>query len=295
MGELQDLTARYARDGFVVVDDLVPLDVIEEARYGVERIHAGERDSRLPSGLGYLDWSPGDPPGTRINDYVSLQNLEVRRLIEHPTISATASLLAQTHTVRLFHDQVIYKDPGAVGHTDVGFHTDRAYWQTCSSVSMLTAWVPLTNCTAESGPLTVIRGSHLWTENDDLAGFWDGDGSGRTDQVVSPSGQRPDVVTLALEPGQVSFHHCRTVHGSRPNRSTGPRCAVTIHLQDSTNAYVSPAGRSRRTVHVNDLLCQRVDGVPDYADPFVSPVLFHGSPDEAIAAIDAARTQNHGR
>lgn len=296
VSDLTALVADYTRDGFVVVDDLVPHELLEEAWYGVQRVHAGERDTTLPSGLGYLDWTPDDPSGTRINDYVSLQNEEIRRLVTHRPIAAMASLLAGSSPIRLFHDQVIYKDPGTPTKTNVGFHTDRAYWHTCSSLSMLTAWVPLTNCSEEHGPLRVVRGSHLWGTNDDLAGFWTGDGTGRLDGVAAPAPADHEVVTLALQPGQVSFHHCRMVHGSGPNRATGPRCAVTIHLQDADNRYVAPAGRDRRTVHVNDLLCRTgEDGSPDYSDPFVSPVLFDGSRTEAETTVDDERLRNRAR
>lgn len=277
--DLDEIVADYGRNGYVVVDDLVHEGVLDEALYGVERVHAGERDVSLPTGLGYLDWRPGDNPGTRINDYVSLQNRSVSALVRHPPIAALAALLTGTSEIRLFHDQVIHKDPGCAVETSVGLHTDAAYWHTCSSRRMLTAWVPLTDCTMDSGPLAVVPGSHRWPEYDNLAGFWDADGSAG---VRSPSGEPVAPVVLALARGQVSFHHCRTIHGSGPNLSPEPRCAVTVHLQDADNTYVEPPMRGPRTVHVNDLLCRRRDdGAPDYEDPFISPALFRGSPDDA--------------
>lgn len=288
----EDLIARYQRDGFVVVEDLIPERIIDEALYGVDRHHAGERDTRLPSGLGYLDWHPGDPPGVRINDYASLQNNQIRGLVTYRALAAMAALLSGSATIRLFHDQIIFKDPASdvSAETKVGFHTDRAYWQTCSSTEMLTAWIPLTPCTVESGPLAVVRGSHRWPGNDGLAGFFPNEGAGLLDNVKVPPGSSPDVVTLTLQPGQVSFHHCGTVHGSSPNRSPTNRCAATVHFQDASNRYVTPAKSGRRTLHVNDLLCRRgADGLPDYTDPFVSPVLFAGTPSDAIEIIEEYR------
>lgn len=277
------LIAAYRRDGYVVVDDLVPTELLDEALYGIERLHVGERDAALPGGLGYLDWRLEDGPGTRINDYASLQNTSVAALVAHAPIAALAALLAETSAVRLFHDQVIYKDPGLASETPVGLHTDVAYWSTCSSRKMLTAWVPLTDCTPESGPLAVVPGSHLWDRYDDLAGFWNAD---RDTPLISPSGDPVNPVVLPLSRGQVSFHHCRTIHGSGPNLSAQPRCAVTVHLQDGDNAYVEPESTGPRTVHVNDLLSRRcADGRPDYKDPFVSPRLFTGSPAAAEALL----------
>ncbi|MEU3650002.1 phytanoyl-CoA dioxygenase family protein [Lentzea sp. NPDC034063] len=291
VGSLEVLMENYERDGFVVVDGLLPDAVVEQAQYGVKRHHAGERDVELPSGLGYLDWRPGDPPGIRINDYVSLQNEDVRGLVTYPPIAAMAAILSRSPSIRLFHDQIIYKDhvanPAKVDANVVGFHTDRAYWQTCSSNEMLTAWVPLTPVSEVTGALSFVRGSHRWPGNDNLANFFAQRHGVSLSQIAVPDGVEPEVVTLELTPGQMSFHHCRTVHGSAPNRSAGPRCAITVHFQDETNEYVPPPA-GRHSVHVNDLLCKRRgDGNPDYSDSFVSPELFAGSPADAERVLEA--------
>ena len=290
----EDMIDHYRRFGYVVVDDLLPLELIEEARHGVERHHAGERDTALPSGLGFLDWRPGDPLGVRINDYASLQNEQIRALVSYPPIAAAAALLSASPLIRLFHDQIIFKDAlESAVDTTIGFHTDRAYWQTCSSREMLTAWIPLTPCTLDSGPISVMPGSHLWSGNDQLAGFFSQAPEASLGRVEMPSQVRGCVVPLTLRPGQVSFHHCRTVHGSDVNRTATPRCAITVHLQDATNHYVAPSERGRRTVHVNDLLSRHSsEGVPDYADPFVSPVLFEGDSARATKLIANARRMN---
>jgi hypothetical protein len=287
---LEEAIEHYRRFGYVIIDDLIPSSLMEEALHGVERHHAGERDIALPSGLGFLDWRPGDSPGIRINDYASLQNEEIHALVTYSPIAAVAALLSASSCIRLFHDQIIFKDPVDVApDTTIGFHTDRAYWQTCSSLEMLTAWIPLTPCCADSGPISVIPGSHLWPGNDQLAGFFNqapGASPGKAEISSQPSA-RP--VPLTLQPGQVSFHHCRMVHGSDVNRTATPRCAVTVHLQDAANHYVPPQQRGRRTVHVNDLLCRRSpDGIPDYADPFVSPILFEGNSTCAAELIASA-------
>ena len=288
------LVDRYRRDGFVVVDGLVSETIVQQAKHGVARHHAGERDVELPNGLGYLDWRPGGPPGIRINDYVSLQNDDVRVLIAYPPLAAMAAILSGSPDIRLFHDQIIYKDSAVevaeTEATEIGFHTDRAYWQTCSSDEMLTAWVPLTPCSEATGALSFIRGSHLWPGNDNLANFFAQGHGASLREIAVPAGMEPEVVTLELTPGQVSFHHCRTVHGSAPNRSGAPRCAITVHFQDASNHYVPPPP-GRHSVHVNDLLSRkRPDGLPDYGDTFVSPVLFGGTATDAARVVEAVHT-----
>lgn len=36
----------------------------------------------------------------------------------------------------------------------------------------------------------------------------------------------------------MSFHHCKTIHGSGPNTAGEPRRAITIHLQPGDNRYI---------------------------------------------------------
>ena len=74
--------------------------------------------------------------------------------------------------------------------------------------------------------------------------------------------------------GQVSFHHCRTVHGSSANRSTSARRALAIHLQPTTNRWRPGAS------HPNDTLVRTdptIDG-PDYTDPAIQPLLWPTDP-----------------
>ncbi len=42
---------------------------------------------------------------------------------------------------------------------------------------------------------------------------------------------------MIIPKGHMSFHHCRTYHGSAANRSGRPRRAISFHLQDGDNAY----------------------------------------------------------
>ena len=52
-------------------------------------------------------------------------------------------------------------------------------------------------------------------------------------------------VPVVIPRGHVSFHHCRTYHGSGANLSDRPRRAISLHLQDGANQY-RPLRRARR-------------------------------------------------
>ena len=82
-------------------------------------------------------------------------------------------------------------------------------------------------------------------------------------------------VPMELRKGQVSFHHCRTLHGSGPNRTDRPRQSIAVHLQDAANAYrVAHDADGHQHDHPNNRLARRVDGKPDYTDERYFPSLW---------------------
>ncbi|MFF0488016.1 phytanoyl-CoA dioxygenase family protein [Nocardia sp. NPDC004068] len=267
--------AFYRAHGWWVSPPIVPDDLLDQAAIGAERHYAGERDHPLLISGGYLDWRPEHGEVIRLNDYVSLQNDDLAPLVEFPLLAAIAARLADTESVRLFHDQLICKPAGLdTDDATVGWHTDIAYWQTCSSRNMLTAWIPFQDCDPAIGALSFIDRSHLRTDTEWMRTFNERDADALERAFA---GNEPiERVRPRLRRGQVSFHHCRTIHGSAPNRSGRDRLALALHLQDHDNRYVPHTDDSGKpTVHINDLLCRRdAHGDPDYADPDVCPVLW---------------------
>ena len=268
--------AHYREHGWWVSPKIVPDDVLDAAQLGGERHYAGERDYPLLITGGYLDWRPEHGEMIRLNDYVSLQNEDLRQLAYLPVIAGIAARLAETDTIRLFHDQLISKPAGLdTPEGRVGWHVDKAYWQTCSSHQMLTAWIPFQDCDEEMGSLCVIDKSHSRMDTEWMKTFNDRDMEGLERSFVG-EGERPEKVPLRLERGQVSFHHCMTIHGSEANRSPRDRWALAVHMADASNHYVPHVDESgRRMVHINDLLVRKdAEGNPDYADPDICPVLW---------------------
>jgi hypothetical protein len=266
----------YEEHGYWVTGKVLPDDVVEAAQRGAERHWSGERDWVLPVDGGFADWSPDDGDGIRNSEYTALQNREIRALVEYPVIGAIAARLTRSSVVRLWDDQLVSKPPtdkqtGAI----VGWHTDRAYWMTCTSEAMLTAWIPLQDTPVEMGPVIYIDGSHRWPGTEGLRTF----NSRDLDDIEKVYGGTPGRSArrvIPLKQGQMSFHHCRMIHGSDVNRGPGWRTALAVHLQDETNRfrrYLNEEGVPWQIT--NDNLGRRgPDDVPDYTDPTVFPVLW---------------------
>jgi ectoine hydroxylase-related dioxygenase (phytanoyl-CoA dioxygenase family) len=250
--------------------------VLDAALVGFERYYAGERDRRLPEESACFDWEPEQGETLKQNGYVSIQIAEVAALVRSPLLAASAARLLGSEEIRLFHDRLIVKPPNVAGDvTALGWHTDRAYWRTCTSSNMLTAWIPFQDTSADMGSLMVMDGSHRWRGNDWMATSHDRDLEA-LERRVSTAGAPVRKVAIELRRGQVSFHHCRTVHGSEPNRSRSTRMALAVHLQPAENRYQPVFNDNGRPVaHLNDLLCRRDSrGYPDYTDPDIFPRLW---------------------
>lgn len=267
---------RYRRDGFLVVRGLVPSAVLDAAERGMERFYAGDTDRPFPGRTRYdhFDWSPADGPGLRKNDYTSRMVDELAGLVEWPGIGAFAAGLARAQGIRLWHDQLLFKPPSSGGGVAaVGWHTDRQYWQTCSTAEMLTCWVPFHDCDADVGGVSFVPGSHLWEPMEGLDFF---DASLEEQQKLFASADADAVpVVPTLRRGDVTFHHSRTVHGSGPNLTDAPRRSMAIHLQPLDNRWTEGRDAAGEPAyHRNDELVRVVDGHPDYTDPRISPVLW---------------------
>lgn len=261
--------ACYRAHGYWISPPIVPDEVLDAAQRGMDRYYAGDYDAD-PPGIG--GFRPGTE-GLRKNDYASLRVAELFALVAYPTIAATAAVLSGSDGIRLWHDQLLYKPPDGPGvAANVGWHTDRQYWLSCSSDDMLTAWVGFHDVDPAGGSVSFMDGSHRWQ----VAGidFFRQDLDGMAADLAR-QGHELSVRPTTMRRGQVSFHHCRTVHGSGPNRGTQPRRSLAIHLQPAGNRWreyrTADGGIAR---HGNDRLVRSASGVPDYTDPVICPTLW---------------------
>jgi ectoine hydroxylase-related dioxygenase (phytanoyl-CoA dioxygenase family) len=264
----------YQEHGYYISKKIYSEEEIDDAVYGSERYYEGERDFFLPGSLKPFEgWKPDDGNRLRINDYVSLVNREISNLVRHPLLGAIAAKLSGSPAIRLWHDQMIYKPAKADQKTEIGWHSDRAYWKTCNSINMLTAWIPFHDCDESMGTLMIVDGSHRWLQSDDLKGFHSRK-LGELEEGTFP-GESVIKVPMNLKKGQVSFHHCLTIHGSGSNRSNFPRLSLSVHLQDGDNRYREEKRHNDKVVwHRNDILCRTEKGYPNYADPDFCPQLW---------------------
>jgi hypothetical protein len=278
----------YERQGWNLSPRLFTDDEVDLLVEASERFYAGGRDRALPlhpPRLAY--WEPDKGAVQRHNDYIHYESDEIARILRKPLLGAYAARLARTDEIRVFQSTLIYKPPRPDEPTNiVPWHFDRHYWQSCTSDRMLTAFIPMHLCDEEMGTITMVDGSHRWREvgadDSTTKHFADRDPSDLERMLADNAaynGVEVRKTPMIIPKGHVSFHHCRTYHGSGPNRSDRPRRAISFHLQDGENEYRRfPLADGGVVEYNHDVLVRRTaDDRPDYADPAYCPVVWRSA------------------
>lgn len=280
--------ASYSEHGWYLTRKLFTDEEVDELQEASERFYAGQRDRELPlrpPKLAY--WEPAHGAVQRHNDYVHYESDTISRILRKPVLGAVAARLAKADEVRIFQSTLIYKPPRPDEPTNVvPWHFDRHYWSSCTSENMLTAFIPFHHCDEEMGTITMVDGSHNWKETggDDttVKHFAERDKEDLEAKLArNAEFNNTDVrkIPMIIPKGHMSFHHCRTYHGSGANRSDRPRRAISFHLQDGANQYRRFELSDGNVVSYNHdvLVRQTPDGRPDYADPTYCPVIWSES------------------
>jgi non-haem Fe2+, alpha-ketoglutarate-dependent halogenase len=108
----------------------------------------------------------------------------------------------------------------------VSWHQDSTYWG-LSEPSVVTAWVALSHSNQANGAMQVIPGTHVLDQIPHKDTFSANNLLTRGQEVaveVDPS----QAVSLQLQPGEMSLHHVRIIHGSPPNASPERRIGFAI-------------------------------------------------------------------
>jgi non-heme Fe2+,alpha-ketoglutarate-dependent halogenase len=108
----------------------------------------------------------------------------------------------------------------------VSWHQDSTYWG-LSKPDIVTAWVAFTPADENNGAMQVIPGSHRWDQIAHRDTFATHNLLTRGQEIAVEVDER-QAVRLDLQPGEMSLHHVRLVHGSPPNTSPDRRIGFAI-------------------------------------------------------------------
>lgn len=191
------------------------------------------------------------------------QSPVVERFVRSPDLARLAADLLGVRSVRLYHDQALYKEPSG-GITP--WHADQYYWP-LSTDRAITVWIPLQDTPTELGPLTFAVGSHRFGMGRDLP--ISDESEIKIAEYMLRQGYPTDDSPYAL--GDISYHLGWTFHRAGPNVSTVPRRVMTIIYLDADMIIGEPTNDAQRA----DLKACAPGRKPgDRFDTELNPVLF---------------------
>ncbi|HRK73361.1 MAG TPA: phytanoyl-CoA dioxygenase family protein [Rhodothermales bacterium] len=265
----QDI-AFYRENGYWISSKIFSDEELAEIRTHHAQVIEGQYETgRTPH---YNSHTPGTP----LNQMIKIDNSHwadavIARTVIHPVIGNMAAMLSGSKGIRLWHDQLLYKPSQNAGTGAVGWHQDHHYWQCATPFNMLTAWIALVDVNEQNGCMEVVPGSHNWglLNNND---FFEHDLDTLQKRIEAETGNPFRPAACPLPAGAVSFHHCRVLHGSRPNLSMAPRLSLVAHLMPDGTCYKA---NTPSDPHMNVRLLSGRDGDP-FAGPYF-PMLWHES------------------
>ncbi len=214
---------RFAAEGFVKLRGVVSPGALTAARAEVARL-AAAGDGPGHSGFLSMDlmWQAG-------SDVLEAFALSSR-------LGRLAAQLLEVADVRLYHDNVLAKEPGC-GRTP--WHFDAHHFPIASR-DVVTSWLPLQAIPAEMGPLAFAADAEAWRVAEDTD-FSATDSS--YDRGVS-EGFRSAEVRIDDAPyalGEMSFHHSWCFHCARANATTQPRTVLaSTYFADGARVVNQP-------------------------------------------------------
>jgi len=113
----------------------------------------------------------------------------------------------------------------------ISYHQDLTYWG-LDPADIVTAWVALAPATLESGAMKFLPGSHT-TEILPHKDTFAKDNLLTRGQEVAVEVDEGKLVDVLLQPGEMSLHHVKLVHGSMPNKSDDRRIGFAVRYVPS--------------------------------------------------------------
>ncbi len=169
---------------------------------------------------------------------------------ETPLAQVAAELLGSAK-IWLYEDSILVKEAGSSERTS--FHQDLGYFHV-DGEQVATIWCPLDPVTTENGALGFVRGSHLWGKDFKPNLFVSDtpiphtEGADLPDVDAAPGDY--EIISFDMEPGDITVHQGRTLHGSPPNLSESvARRVISMRFCGDDTRYRRKPGVPQKEHH----------------------------------------------
>jgi ectoine hydroxylase-related dioxygenase (phytanoyl-CoA dioxygenase family) len=217
--------AEFAERGFTKIERITSDEEVVWLREVYDALFCGEGGAYVVRDvMTRIDRQRGDRTGQVIRPETYLPELKETAFWRNSRRLA-ADLLSLGEDGLDGWGHMVRKAPG--DDESLPYHQDEAFWDPNFDYHSLGVWMPLDPATVESGCMSLAPGSHLEGVREHRLG--QGDPAVTYIELTDPPLNR--VVPHPIPVGGASFHHCRTIHGSGPNRSDHPRRAYVNEWQ----------------------------------------------------------------
>jgi phytanoyl-CoA hydroxylase len=211
--------ASYHEKGYLVVPEVLRPNELQELREATRWLE--EEAAGLAASDHRFQLEPETADGRaliyRVLDPILLHPV-FERMMQLPRALDLVEELLGTANIKLHHTKMFTKYPEK-GST-VHWHQDFAYFPH-TNFDLFAVMFMLDDATEENGCLQVIPGSH----REGPVGHGHADPKSAAVLDVGDRVRDRPKVAVTVPAGGVSVHHCCTLHGSGPNRSSRPRRA----------------------------------------------------------------------
>ena len=208
----------YQRDGVVCLRGLYSAQWVSRLRDALDAFYA----------RGGMD-IPGVSKTFKTDSFTWMTDDTIRDFVLYSPSARIAQQAMGSSRINFFYDQIFIKAKLTPDPTP--WHHDATFWQ-LQGEQICSLWTSVDAVDADSSALEFIAGSHRWNKR------WKPVGVGGVVVSSEPLEALPDIdadrgryniLSWALEPGDVLLFDALTIHGSRGNRSatTGRRAIAT--------------------------------------------------------------------
>jgi len=221
----QNQIASYQEDGFLIVEDFLDSQELEQMRkdvaHGVDKI-----GNNIVAGveLNTDEIASRDENSYYQQVFVQKMNLwkvnkNIKKVFLGEKLGKMLCELSGVDGMHVWHDQTLQKKPWA---NPTGWHLDNPYWS-FHSLNAISIWIALDDATFQNGCLYYMRGSHKMAKFDNV--MIDENIGGLFE--VYPEFNDCEVVTGEMKAGSCGFHNGITAHAAGANMTSNWRRAMT--------------------------------------------------------------------
>ena len=216
--------AIFARDGALVLEDLVDTEETARVKALVEPLFAGAIDAGRQR-MDFGDFEEETAPGAeRIVQIMQIHDFAPEALdgpCAERALAAARVLLGGDMALDM--TMLMDKPPGSV--TPTPWHQDEAYWLPgIPDRRSLSVWLALDEATVENGCMAFVPGSHAEPTRRHV---W----AGPRGQALKTGVADDEGVAAPLPEGGCTFHHGNMLHGAGGNVTSGRRRALVLNFR----------------------------------------------------------------